>query len=267
MNLAGVGAGMGNAIPGAEKAWQDIIAGRVRLQQAARQQQANEAFFKSLIPPAAAAMPQQGPPGMTLTAQRGGDGSYSVRQAARPPTAPAGGAPGRPGPPSGPAAGPGGAPPQASPPPAAPTAGGFQAPSGPAAGGAQFDPTQRLRAMAMQLKRANPGLDNQTLAVALDQQINAMKGLAPEDRIVMQMELAQQKFQMTRDIAGLRDDLERLQEGGRNTRAGNAEAGRNDRAALARQEAQAGQRSDARATTLPRAGVESDPTLSPVVGG
>src|SRR5258708_3546916 len=139
--------------------------------------------------------------------------------------------------------------------------------SPPRAGGAQFDPTQRLRAMAMQLKRANPGLDNQTLAVALDQQINAMKGLAPEDRIVMQMELAQQKFQMTRDIAALRDDLGRLQETGRNTRAGNAEAGRNDRAALARQEAQAGQRSDARATTLPRAGVESDPTLSPVVGG
>src|SRR5258708_3546913 len=120
MNLAGVGAGMGNAIPGAEKAWQDIIAGRVRLQQAARQQQANEAFFKSLITPDAAAIPQQGPPGMTLTAQRGGDGSYSVPQAAPPPTAPAGGAPGMPGTPSGPAAGPRGSPPPASPPPPAP---------------------------------------------------------------------------------------------------------------------------------------------------
>src|SRR5258708_39085227 len=95
MNLAGVGAGMGNAIPGAEKAWQDIIAGRVRLQQAARQQQANEAFFKSLITPDAAAIPQQGPPGMQMQPQQ---------------QAPAGGAPGvpgMPGTPSGPAMPPG----------------------------------------------------------------------------------------------------------------------------------------------------------------
>src|SRR5258708_58659 len=250
----GFAAGFANQQPQAERMYQDIIAGRQRLQQAARQQQAMEGWFKSLVTPDAAAIPQQGPPGMQMQPQQ---------------QAPAGGAPvvqGMPGTPAGPAARPGGPPPQAWAGPA-PPAGGFRAPSGPAAGGAQFDPTQRLRAMAMQLKRANPGLDNQTLAVALDQQINAMKGLAPEDRIVMQMELAQQKFQMTRDIAGLRDDLERLQEGGRNTRAGNADAGRNDRAALARQEAQAGQRSDARATTLPRAGVESDPTLSPVVGG
>ncbi len=125
---------------------------------------------------------------------------------------------------------------------------------------------QRLRAMAMQLKRANPGLDNQTLAIALGQQIDMMRGLAPEDRIVMQMELAQQKFQMTRDIAGLRDDLGRLQETGRNERAANTEAGRTERFNLARREAQAGQLSDASAKTLAEAWVDGDRTVTQGLG-
>ncbi len=231
----GFAAGFANQQPQAERMYQDIIAGRQRL------------------PPDAAAIPQQGPPGMaSMQPQAAPAPAPQMPPAggggAPPMTAGVGPLPSAPGPVAG-------VTPQASPPPAAPPAGGFQAPSGPAAGGAQFDPTQRLRAMAMQLKRANPGLDNQTLAIALDQQINAMKGLAPEDRIVMQMELAQQKFQTTRDIAGLRDDLERLKETGRNTRAdaanqtrenvagqtnetrrdiaGQAETGRNTRAASA----------------------------------
>src|SRR5260221_3668957 len=235
----GFAAGFANQQPQAERMYQDIIAGRQRLQQAARQQQAMEGWFKSLVTPDAAAIPQQGPPGMSSMRPQaapapapqmppaGGGG-------APPMTAGVGPLPSAPGPVAG-------VTPQASPPPAAPPAGGFQAPSGPAAGGAQFDPTQRLRAMAMQLKRANPGLDNQTLAIALDQQINAMKGLAPEDRIVQQMELAHQKFQTTRDIAGRRDGLGRLQETGRNERAANTEAGRTERFNLARREAQAGQ--------------------------
>src|SRR5260221_1658350 len=105
-SLGALGAAAG-AMPNAEMAWQRVIQGRQRLQQAARQQQAMEGWFKSLVTPDAGAIQQQGPPGMTLTAQRGGDGSYSVPQAAPPPTAPAGGAHGMPRTPAGPPARPG----------------------------------------------------------------------------------------------------------------------------------------------------------------
>src|SRR5258708_32840790 len=138
---SGFAAGFANQLPQAEAMYQKIIAGRQQLQQAARQQQANEAFFKSLVTPDAGAIPQQGPPGMTLTAQRGTDGSYSVPQAAPP----APGVPGMPGTPSGPAAGPGGPPPQASAGPAPPAGGVPSQPPGAAAGGRQFSSTQRLR--------------------------------------------------------------------------------------------------------------------------
>src|SRR5260221_14211606 len=121
----GFAAGFANQQPQAERMYQDIIAGRQRLQQAARQQQAMEGWFKSLITPDAAAIPQQGPPGMQMQPQQ---------------QAPAGGAPGvpgMPGTPSGPAMPPGraiggptmggapstGAPPQASAGPAPPPRG------------------------------------------------------------------------------------------------------------------------------------------------
>jgi len=208
MNLAGVAAGMGNELPKAELVYQRIAEGRQRLALAARQQQQMEAWASTLQSPPGAALPQQGPPGMTLNAQRGSNGSYGVPGGGAP------GVPGMPGTPSGPAASPG-----ASPPSTMPATGGFQTPPDAAAGFSLPDPMVRLRQMMAQITRANPGIDKLTAFGALQQGLTQMKGLAPEERINMQLEMAQQKFQTTRDIAMLRDDLGRLQEAGRNTRA------------------------------------------------
>src|SRR6185437_14713239 len=113
--------------PQAEMAWQKVLAGRQALQQAARQQQANEAFFKSLISPPEAALPQQGPQGMPAMAQPGAPSPMAPGATA--------GVPGPAGTPSGPAAGP--ATPQA--PPAAAAAAPMPAAEspgpGPAGGG------------------------------------------------------------------------------------------------------------------------------------
>lgn len=274
----GFASGFAGQLPQAEMAWQKVLAGRQQLQAAARQQQANEAFFKSLISPDAAAVPQQGPPGMQM--QQPPQMQQPMQQQPGPPPAPSGGgAPGMPGmagPPPGPAAMPLGRPPMmAAAPAAAPPrpqqqpspAAGFQSQApAPAAAAPSFDPTMRLRTMAQAIKRANPGLDNQTLSIALDKQIETMRGLAPDDRIIMQMELAQQKFQSTRDVAELRADLERMKEAGRDTRAGNAEAGKNDRFRTAQASAQAGGIGDDDARVLAEAWVAGDRTVTQGLG-
>lgn len=271
--MSGFASGFANQLPQAEMAWQKVLAGRQQLQAAARQQQANEAFFKSLISPDAAAVPQQGPPGMQMQPPQ-----MPMQQPPGPPQAPpGGGAPGMPGmagPQPGPSAMPPGRPPMMAaapaPPPPRPQqqpspGAGFQAPAQPAAA-PSFDPTMRLRAMAQAIKRANPGLDNQTLSIALDKQIETMRGLAPDDRIIMQMELAQQKFQSTRDVAELRADLERMKETGRDNRAGNVEAGKNDRFHTAQASAQAGGIGDDDARVLAEAWVAGDRTVTQGLG-
>lgn len=271
---SGFASGFAQQLPQAEMAWQKVQKGRQEIAQAMRQQQANEAFFKSLISPDAAAVPQQGPPGMQMQQPQ-----MPMQQPPGPPQAPpGGGAPGMPGmagPPSGPSAMPPGRPPMMAaapaPPPPRPQqqqpspGAGSQAPSQ-AAAAPSFDPTMRLRAMAQAIKRANPGLDNQTLSIALDKQIETMRGLAPDDRIIMQMELAQQKFQSTRDVAELRADLERMKEAGRDTRAGNAEAGKNDRFRTAQASAQAGGIGDDDARVLAEAWVAGDRTVTQGLG-
>src|SRR6185437_6158818 len=216
----GFAAGFGNTIvqePNVATAWQRVMQGRLALQQAARQQQASEAFFASLVTPPAGALPQQGggaPP--TLNAQRGSDGSFSVPgsvpqaspsgdpsyglmagpMAGTPssggaaPTAPAGGAPAPSPTPSAPVS-----------PSASAPAGGSPTP-GPAAGGLQFpDPMVRLRQLAQSIKRANPGMDNATLAMALDKAVSTARGLAPDDRAMLQAETQIMRIQAQSDNA------------------------------------------------------------------
>ena len=198
MNSAGFAAGMGNALPTAASAWQRILQGRLALQQAQRQQQAQEAMFAALMTPPAGAVPQQGPPGFAGMqpptaapgpASAGGGapgpaaapipaGALSANAAAPPP--PPASVPGRPGAPpavGGPA-----------------TAAGINVP----------DPVARLRQMAEQLKRANPNLDNATLAAALEQQVTMARGLAPDDRAILQAETQIMRIQSQADIAAMR---------------------------------------------------------------
>lgn len=164
---------------------------RIAAQQ--QQERAQRALMASLLSPDGSMLPQQGPPGMSSPA--------SLGSAQPPPTASL--------PPSLPT-GPGGASmlgpkPPAQPPLAgagAPPAAGPATPS-PAGGGLVQDPVMRLRQMAMTLKRANPGMDNATLYSALTQQIDLAKGLAPDDRLLMQGQIALMKFQEDRN----RDDL------------------------------------------------------------
>jgi hypothetical protein len=173
----GFAAGFGNELPNATAIQQRLMEGRVRLQQQAQQQQAAEAFFKSLVTPDAAAIPQQGPPGMGQAPPPG-----TMTQGAGPVPPSTGQVPGMP---------PGGGAPSPAPAPPVPgPAGGSPSPAT-AAGGLQLpDPLVRLRAMAQALKAANPHADNATLAEALDRQIATVKGLAPEDKALMQAQIA-----------------------------------------------------------------------------
>lgn len=238
VNLSGVGAfgtGIGQGYDAATQRQQEIAFNRYRMQQAqaqqqaaAMQRQASGAYFNALTSPDMSALPQQGapPPGFPPP-QGGGRGGGPMMT------------PGQPMPPPGPPGGQG-AGPQAMPPPSAPPgmpqqaapvpgprppmgAGGGPMPQGggqpmppqqapqPQGGGFQPggfqmpDPIQRLGQMARTLKQANPGAPPDVLAMALEQQINAMKGLAPDDRAMMQAVLGQMRIESQQQIASMRD--------------------------------------------------------------
>ncbi len=235
--LSAAGAAMGPA----ELQWQKILQGRQALQAAARFQQQQEAMFASYISPAGAAMPQQGPPGMSVapptppqaSAQPGPQGPPPGGMPPMQPNGyPVGSGPMGPGPqayppgggqpqPQGqpmprpqpaPAAPPFASPGQASAPPpfASPGGGaggsGLPAVSGPGGGLQMPDPMARLRQMAQQLKAANPQLaatpeGRATLMGALQQQVELMRGLAPDDRAEMQAEVKVMQIQQTAETA------------------------------------------------------------------
>lgn len=191
---------------------QQIQAHQLALQQAARQKQAQGAYFNALTSPEEAALPQQGPPGMGPPP--GAPPQLNVSDdpgaSAGTPSPPIGGGMPMPRPPT---MGPGG--PQGSPgfqPPAmqasgpAPSGGPPQPGGGPPGGGMgqrpQFtapDPVARLRQMAQRIKQANPGLDNATLASALEQQVALSKSMAPEDRALLQAETQIMRIQAQAD--------------------------------------------------------------------
>src|SRR6185312_8139017 len=89
---------------------------------------------------------------------------------------------------------------------------------GAAAGGLQIpDPLIRLRQMARALKAANPTADNATLAAALDKQVATLKGMAPEDKALMQAQLGLINAQERYYAANTRSDDTRR---GQDVRAG-----------------------------------------------
>lgn len=189
--------------PQAEEQWMQVQARQRQLADAQRQDAARKAFFQSLVTPDMAALPQQGG-GLNL--QQASAGSPSPSSFAPiPPSGPGGiGAPSpgmtppmAPPAPAGappPATAPGSASPASAPPASQPPGGGFQGMNLP-------DPMVRLRSMAMAIKRANPGVDDLTLASALDQQINTLKGLSPDDRAQLQAEVQIMKIQSGADQA------------------------------------------------------------------
>lgn len=200
--LTGLSAAAGD-MPQAESQWQEVEARRQALLQAQRQRQAQAAFFSSLLSPDMAVLPQQGPQG--LVPGPTGQGAATTL-AGQPPTPPV---PGQ-GPSPAAGAGPFSA---VAPPPSPPAGGGPSAPPAPAVrpgagpGAAAYqpptmaDPMARLRQMAQALKRANPGMDDLTLATALEQQVNMMRGLAPDDRAQLQAETQVLRIQSQADLA------------------------------------------------------------------
>lgn len=248
LDFGGFASGFAGGMPEAESRWQRVMAVRQALQDAQRQRQAQAAFFASLTTPDAQMLPQQGPPGFQSMAAPSAAPSPApapIPAGALSPNATASAPPA-----------PGGAPPGAAPP-----AGG--SPPAPAGGINIPDPTARLRAMAMSLKRANPGMDDLTLATALEQQVNMTRGLAPDDRAMLQAEtqimrieaqsqIAAQRAQSAIDAANIRAQAAQevadiraqvatrgqdiaskdreTAETGRNTRAAASEAGKSTRA-------------------------------------
>ena len=189
-NLGGLATGLsaaGGYEPQALQQWQAVQARQKALADAQRQDTARRAFFASLTTPDMAALPQQGPPGPTAQTPFASAGS--------PPSPMPGAAPS-----AAPAAA--GGQPAAS--PLSPAPSGAAVPA--AASGANFglsfpDPVARLRQIAQALKRANPGADDLTLATALQQQIDMMKGLAPDDRAALMAETQVMRIQAQSDQA------------------------------------------------------------------
>src|SRR5487761_2040853 len=183
-NLGGLATGLsaaGGYEPQALQQWQAVQARQKALADAQRQDAARRAFFASLTTPDMAALPQQGPPGPTAPAPFASAGS--------PPSPMLGGTPSAVAPPAAgqPAAPPMSPPQRGAPPPASAPGGGF---------GLNFPgPVARLRQIAQGLKRANPGADDLTLATALQQQIDTMKGLAPDDRAALMAETQVMRIQ------------------------------------------------------------------------
>lgn len=175
-NLAQIGSAAGGDMPNAEMQWQRVLAQRQALQDQQRQRQAMALLFSGLSTPIDAALPQQGPPGMppqvaNAPMLKTQPAPFGVR-----PTDAALQSAGAPAPAAAPPPTPGGA----APGPAASPVGG---------GPLSFpDPMARLRQVARQLKAANPGVDDLTLATALEQQVTMARGLEPEDRAMLQAE-------------------------------------------------------------------------------
>lgn len=207
MALAPVLAAAGGQLPEAELSWQRVLENRQRLQEQQRQRQAMAMLFSSLTTPIDGALPQQGPPAPQPQQPQPQVASGPML---RTQPAPFGQRP------TDAALASAGSPPAAAQPPA--SAGGAApgpAPA-PAGGGALSltDPVARLRQMAQRLKQANPGVDNLTLATALQQQVEMARGLGAEDRAILQAETRVMQIQAQADNsirnANSREDVARI---------------------------------------------------------
>ena len=205
--LAGLGAAAGGASQGIDQGaaliqkYQAIQQGRMQLDQAQKQLQADAAAFSGIgglgqmgggQPPAAPQTPQQAMP----------PGQASV------PNQPPQGAPMPAGPGSPPAAQ---SPPQAAGPTAPPAqqAGGGSLPG---QGQGQIDPTdpraavQTVMSIAQEIKSRNPGIDPQTLMLATSRIIDMSKGLAPALRQGAQVIIQQLKGAQQDQLQGIKGD-------------------------------------------------------------
>jgi hypothetical protein len=255
MNLVGLGAGMGIALPEATQRWLQIQQQREALAQAARQRQSADALIASLTTPDVAALPQQGAPGIASMQSPTPSSPTIAADSPAPASAMA---------PS-PAVG------------SAPASAPVATPSTPTGGFGigMPQPLKMLASIVRQLKAANPGVDNLTLLDAASKEIELMKGVAPEDRQLMQAQIAllnaQQRYYSTNVRSA---DTRRGQDIARDTRmavVGMQQEGANARAkqkidaamALA---AQGGTLSDDDAKMLGEAWAKGDRTVTAGLG-